>query len=576
MGQCHADLVGVRQPRVGLSLMYVMPKGVTSIHSAALVPLDAILLASATFGIYQRSMCLVHVVPVYLGQLVAWIVLDDPGIVVLIVGMVGLIVFVLAVNGVLVRGTRSAFELSRERENLLGELNCERADLARQVRVDVLTGAQNRLAFNEAINELAAQNQRCAVLLVDLDGFKSVNDSLGHATGDKLLIESVQRIVAVVGDATAVFRLGGDEFAVALAAVDGIAADAMSERIVDAFRTAFILDNRATSVGASVGTAISGQGFDPEDLLAQADRALYASKANGRNRATRFPDRDQGSGRLTRVEIERALEAREFVPFYQPVIDMRTGRVEALEALARWRRNGQIVTPDGFLAEIEAYKLYHGLGSRMFLKSLSDLQSLANEGLIGDHVRVHVNMSPVQLDGVQHVHDTAQCGKTLGLDPSRLTIEITEAALLRDTKTAQAMLAAARELGVEVALDDFGTGYSSLSLLLITPVHHLKIDRAFVTPVVHDAACQAVISGIVAMAQRLGIPVTAEGVETIEQAAALQKLGVFFAQGYLYAKPMSLADLRTFLGSEGIEEQSPLAAIGGTAWTIPTTAQLEG
>lgn len=244
-----------------------------------------------------------------------------------------------------------------------------------------------------------------------------------------------------------------------------------------------------------------------------------------------------------RDELVNALDRREFVPYYQPIYDRETRRLVAIEALARWRRDGEVLGPDRFLADIEAHRLHHQLGARMLLAGMRDLQRLQRGGTVGRDVRVHVNVSAVQLDAYRRVNEVERCAIAHGLQMGSLTVELTETSLLHDPALARAMLTTCRDRGVPIALDDVGAGYSSLTMLRTLPVDEIKIDRSFVADVDTDRVSQAIVAGLAEIGHRLGVTVTAEGVERIEQDRMLGDLGVDRVQGYLYARPMSLDDL---------------------------------
>lgn len=250
-----------------------------------------------------------------------------------------------------------------------------------------------------------------------------------------------------------------------------------------------------------------------------------------------------------RAVLQRALRDREFVPHYQPILDARTHRIVAIEALARWNRPSGVVGPDLFLADIERHALHHQLGARMLLAGMRDVQRLRTAQLVDSDTRVHVNVSAVQLDGFHWVAELEECASERGYQLDSLTIELTETSLLQDPALAAMMLGRCRERGVPIALDDMGAGYSSLALLRTVPIDEIKIDRSFVSAVETDVACQAIIAGLVEVGRRLGITVTAEGVERSEQDRVLRDLGVDRVQGFLYATPMRFDDVAAFLAS---------------------------
>jgi diguanylate cyclase (GGDEF)-like protein len=534
----------------GASMRYVAVPEETVRQSGVLLPLVMIMIASAVYGMYERLVCLLLMVPLGVVTVAGFFIRHDPDAMTLTVAAAVLVGVSLSLNSGLVRHTRRSISIDLERERLMALLSEEHADLDLRVRRDVLTNAPNRLAFTELVSSAITRREPIALLLIDLDGFKRVNDTHGHGAGDDVLVESVERFGGVVGDRLRVFRLGGDEFAVVLS--DMSTASSVAEKLVLSMRAPFIVEGAPCAVGASIGIATTDGTLDIDRLLGQADRAMYASKSGGRDRATMFAE-DLPGYPLTRAELESALDRNEFVPYYQPIFSSETGVLVAFEALARWRRaDGSICSPDEFIPAIESLGLHHQLGGRMFLASLRDRQRLFDEGLIDEAVRVHVNLSPVQLDDLDHVEAIASIARTRGYAVDRLTVELTETSLLVDGALARQILELAQTYGVQVALDDFGTSYSSLSLLRETPFDELKIDREFVLGAVDDPTCRAVIAAVVQIGEQLGVTVTAEGVETTEQAEALKSLNVHRMQGYLYGRPVPLTQLRALLASKGV------------------------
>jgi diguanylate cyclase len=550
----------------GASMLYVAVPEETVRQSGVLLPLVMIMIASAVYGMYERLVCLLLMVPLGVVTVAGFFIRHDPDATTLTVAAAALVGVSLSLNSGLVRHTRRSISIDIERERLMALLSEEHAELDLRVRRDVLTNAPNRLAFTELVSSAIARREPIALLLIDLDGFKRVNDTHGHGAGDDVLVESVERFGVVVGDRCRVFRLGGDEFAVVLS--DLSTASSVAERLVLSMRPPFIVEGAPCSVGASIGIATTDGTLDIDQLLGQADRAMYASKSGGRDRATMFTDGLLGLA-LTRAELEGALDRNEFVPYYQPIFSSETGELEAFEALARWRRgDGSICSPDEFIPAIESLGLHHQLGGRMFLASLRDRQRLVDEGLIDEGVRVHVNLSPIQLDELDHVEAIASVARDRGYAVDRLTVELTETSLLVDAALARQILELAKTYGVQVALDDFGTSYSSLSLLRETPFDELKIDREFVSGVVDDPVCRAVVAAVVELGAQLGVAVTAEGVETTEQAEALSSLHVHRMQGYLYGRPVPLAQFRILLTPSDLEEDQDRRIVNGPVRSV--------
>lgn len=404
---------------------------------------------------------------------------------------------------------------------------------------DPLTGLPNRTTFREQLDAALADGERVAVLFIDLDGFKTVNDMLGHRTGDALLERVAKRLLTVCrGPAVAVGRLGGDEFSVLLSATDRAAAEAFADRVVTTLGAPYRLTRgRHVRIGACVGIALAPEhGTDSDTLLSHADIALYAAKAAGSGVARTFCA--EMARRITqRVELEAALRGaledrdRLFV-FYQPIVDVATGRVTTREALIRWHDAERGWIPPGeFVPVAEQSGLIEQLGQFV-------LQSACRTAAQwDDEVRVAVNISAEQLGKGSLVGSVTGALEEAGLHPDRLEIEVTETALIGHEEAGVAELHELREAGVRVALDDFGTGYSSLSHLRAFPFDKIKIDGSFVRDAVERPDCAAVVRGVAALGRALGATTVAEGVETQAQLDRARAEGCTEVQGYIYGHP---------------------------------------
>lgn len=411
-------------------------------------------------------------------------------------------------------------------------------------RNDALTGLFNRRTFMEQLAAAAGQARQGgafpAVLYLDLDRFKSANDTLGHAAGDLLLRAVARRLALLVDEENTLARLGGDEFAILVEAADRAAVAATAERLIAGLNRPFLISDQRVIVGLSVGIAFgSATAIDPDELLNMADTALYAAKAAGKGRALVFEDA-MAAGTRRRREIERAL--REAIPrgeialVYQPIIDVRTGRTQCYEALMRWdRAEIGAVGPGEFIPIAEETGLIHTLGQWALRTATQDATSAFPEA------RVAVNVSAVQLRSPHFKSFVAEALATSGLDPRRLEIEITENVLIADDRFVLDVLNDLRRLGIRIALDDFGTGYSSLSYLQRFTFDKIKIDRSFVASTLHSATNGAIIRAVVALAAELDIEVVVEGIETSDQAVELIGAGCLLQQGYLYGRPKPLA-----------------------------------
>lgn len=414
--------------------------------------------------------------------------------------------------------------------------------MTRMALHDGLTGLPNRLAFREALERALADHRRrgdpFAVFYIDLDHFKDVNDTLGHPMGDALLIEVAGRLQASVRDADLVARLGGDEFAILQAGAEGAdLAATLARRVIDQVCAPFLLRGHRVSVGTSVGIVMApGDGNDADTLMKHADLALYRAKAEGR--AThRFFDQEM----FRQLEEQRAIEEAlrlalsrgEMGMVYQPQINLETGAITGFEALIRWHsRRLEQVPPSRFIPIAEKI----GLISRLGMFALREACIVA-EGWPA-HIRVAVNLSPVQFRVGDIVSDVAAVLAETGLPPERLELEITETVLLQDDAKVMAALRGLRELGARVALDDFGTGYSSPSYLLRFPFDKVKIDRCFVDGGWKASRSIAIVRSITSLAKELGIETTAEGVETADQLANMRAANCTTVQGFLVGRPM--------------------------------------
>jgi diguanylate cyclase (GGDEF)-like protein/PAS domain S-box-containing protein len=414
--------------------------------------------------------------------------------------------------------------------------------LRRQARLDPLTGLANRTVLSERLEHALllrrAGSTPLGLLLVDLDGFKAVNDRAGHLAGDALLVEVGKRLTVAVRRGDTVARLGGDEFAVLLEDCDDgdltAAGQVDAERILASLRRPIVIDGRELAVGASLGLVVARPDSTPEDMLREADCALYASKAAGRARVTVFgPDLHEKAMRDIELvaDLPAAIADGQLELGYQPVVELRTGRVIGVEALARWNHPTRgYVGPVDFIPLAEQCGLIEDLGRWALTTALAQGERWLAAGRVLD---VAVNVSARQLgpDFVALV-ESALAGSTM--PPSRLTLELTESVLVDDARTHDA-LHALRALGVRLAVDDFGTGYSSLSYLRKLPIDILKLDRSFVAEL-GEAGADAVSKTVVKLALDLGLSVIAEGVETEEQRDLLAGMGCGLAQGWLFGR----------------------------------------
>jgi diguanylate cyclase (GGDEF)-like protein/PAS domain S-box-containing protein len=428
--------------------------------------------------------------------------------------------------------------------------------LAHQAFHDDLTGLANRALFQDRVEHaLAAQSRgggRLALIFIDLDDFKTVNDAHGHGTGDEVLVTAARRIEAAVRPGDTCARFGGDEFAILLEQLPqpGLAYE-VGARILESLRSEMPTSVGAVELNASLGIVFSTDGSEAADLIRNADLAMYEAKGQGKGRFEIFEQgmHDAVLERLAlKADLRRAVERDEFVPHYQPVIELSTGRIVGAEALARWEHPERgLLVPAAFIDLAEETGLIVPLGRNILRRACADAARWGTT--FGDAPKLSVNLSARQLQHDAIVEDVATILAETGLDPAFLTLEITESVLIADPDAASKVLARLKTLGVTLALDDFGTGYSSLSHLGRFPVDVLKIDRSFVagmSPVSSSVGASdtetALLEAIVGLGQMLHLDVVAEGIERPDQLARLDALGCGLGQGYLFAKPMPDAE----------------------------------
>jgi diguanylate cyclase (GGDEF)-like protein len=433
------------------------------------------------------------------------------------------------------------FSYRRVRE-LAAEIKARRGaelEAKKLARHDPLTGLPNRRFFVETLGEVlltTTDDARSAVLMLDLDGFKSINDAYGHAIGDQTLIEFAQRISAIMRVGAVFIRVGGDEFAVIVPNIKSLDdPTALARRIVATVAEPFLIGQISTSVGVCVGIAIApSDGMDPEILVQRADRALYRAKAEGRS-SVRFFESDMDAHVERRVAIETelraAVAAKIIVPYYQPVVALEGRRLIGFEALARWKSDKfGWVTPDVFITIAEEIGLISELGDQLLRQACLDARDWPAE------LTLAFNISAIQLcDPTIGLRVLAILAET-GFSPRRLELEITETALVDNMKSAQAITDQLRQAGVRIALDDFGTGYATLSQLLSLKLDRVKIDRSFVDRLGKDKESTTIVRAVLGLASGFNLETTAEGIENEEQVASLRADGCLEGQGYLFGK----------------------------------------
>ena len=454
----------------------------------------------------------------------------------------------------LVKGRVDADLLSRSLRYAIERRRLE-TELAHQALHDALTGLPNRRLFLDrlaaGLTRLKRQPGLIALLFVDVDRLKSVNDALGHDAGDRILIETAHRLADAVRPSDTVARFGGDEFTVLCEGVaDEDEAEMVARRLVEAIKQVVDADGRKLDVTASVGVVVSdGANTTPEALTKYADTAMYEAKALGRARSVLF---DAGLGRRTseraalEIDLDRALDRNQFEMFYQPQVALASAHVIGVEGLLRWGHplRGR-VEPGDFVSIAEDSGAIVPLGAWTLGEATRQVAEWRAQGLARD-ASVSVNISPRQLadpelpDLVRRALDAAE------IDPDMLCLEITETAVITDLEAAARVLGDLKSLGIRLAIDDFGTGYASLTYARRLPIDMLKIDRSFVRGVAHDPEDAAIVSAVVNLAHSLDLVAVAEGVETAEQVTKLRELECDIAQGHLFAPAVPPAKLTGF------------------------------
>jgi diguanylate cyclase len=409
--------------------------------------------------------------------------------------------------------------------------------LERLAMRDELTGMENRRQFEARLRAACAAGRACVALL-DLNGFKNVNDQLGHHVGDRLLAEAGRRFTAAVGDVASVARMGGDEFAVLLPEATDEAAGAVITRVADALATPIRVDGHELMVGASIGLA-SGAGMDPFEVLRRADVAMYAAKERGESFRWFSPELDLRAREEARIgaELRTALDAGQLRLVYQPIVELPHGRLAGVEALVRWDHPERgVISPNVFIPVAERNGMIIELGAWVIREACRQAARWRAECGAAAPDRISVNVSARQLARPGLAAVVADALTDTGLPPACLIIEVTETAVLDGGRAVQTLHELIR-LGARLALDDFGTGHSSLTLLQTVPAHVLKVDKSFIDGITAGGRQAVICTALIQVANGLGMSAIAEGVETAEQAAELYRLGYRLAQGHHFAHP---------------------------------------
>ncbi|MGR3464485.1 bifunctional diguanylate cyclase/phosphodiesterase [Limimaricola sp.] len=441
------------------------------------------------------------------------------------------------------------------------EHRAAQAKIAHMAFHDALTGLPNRRSFRDHMATMDPQRQR-ALLMLDLDHFKSVNDTLGHPVGDGLLVQVAERLLDASGSTATVFRLGGDEMVVVLEEAGEVEATEIGHAIIDSVSAPFDVDGHKISIGCSIGASLTETGLGASEALQRADLGLYRAKSLGRNRIQFYEDGMMEQAlerRQMESDLSQALKCKEFTLDYQPIYRLSDRSILGFEALIRWHHPLRgLVAPSEFIPLSEENGMIVQIGEWVIEEACGQLARWPGE------VHVAVNMSPVQMRLPSVVDLVRRALGRHGLDPSRLTLELTETALVRDGAHLARNLIALRAMGVKIAMDDFGTGYSSFTHLRDFELDQIKIDRSFINVAQSDHKGWAVAQAVTSMARELSVGAVGEGVETSEQITRLMQLGCDVAQGYFLGRPM---------GGEKAAELLRQAAQGAAEKTVRVAAE---
>ena len=463
----------------------------------------------------------------------------------------------------------TAISLSHQLELMEKEIGSRTNELEHMALYDVLTGLANRRLFSENLARILDESKLSgdifAVVFIDLDNFKRINDSLGHDAGDQLLIEVANRLTDNVRPTDMVARLGGDEFTLLLPNVKNIEnVQMILDKILLSFHEQVVVGiEKEIIVTPSIGIAIGPEhGIEVHELMRCADLAMYHAKQEGKN-CYHFFDMDmnekiQNSMRMEK-EINNAIANNQFRLYYQPIVDLKTGKVVMLEALLRWLHPVKgLLAPFDFIDTLEESGKIVELGPQLFEMACLAIKLLDGCGL--EDINIAVNISAKQFKDPKLIAKLSAVLEAMNVVPERLELEITENTLMDDLDHQCALLTELKDMGYKLAIDDFGTGYSSLSYLKKLPVDVLKIDRSFIKDIPFDKQDIAITSAIAAMAYKLGLEIVAEGIETIEQQRFLEELGCEYGQGYIFQKPKALETFITYLKENNEEVKKKLAS----------------
>jgi diguanylate cyclase (GGDEF)-like protein len=458
---------------------------------------------------------------------------------------------------------------SKDLKNALEDYEAAERLAQRNANTDPTTGLANRRELMRSLAETLEDRTGGVFLVLDLDHFKRVNDLHGHLAGDKVLLRVAETLIKSAPENACCARTGGDEFAVLLPAVEGEAAEAIARKIMDLLSEPVFFEGAQVQVTASIGLASLDGGRDEETALRQSDVALYAAKDAGRNGFSWFDEalEREISDRLKLEEdIREGIKAGEFVPFFQPLVDLTSRQIIGFEALARWRCASRgLLEAESFIETAERTGLIGPLTLSVVEQALKEARGWPA------HLKLAVNVSPVQFRDQDLAEQILKLLATTGFPASRLEIEITEGSLLEDREQVLTIINSLKNVGISISLDDFGTGYASLAQVHRLPLDRIKIDKSFITTIVKSEQTAAIVNTIAGLGHNLNVPITAEGVESEQIRNALADFGCSEAQGWLFGRAISAEAVRSFLA---MSSDRPPSTDAGTPppTTKPRTA----
>ena len=463
-------------------------------------------------------------------------------------------------------------DLAKNFRHMINELNTYHAQLNKQKNVlsfqathDALTDLPNRVLFNDRLNQsiykAKRQHEKFALLFIDLDQFKEVNDTFGHGYGDKLLQKVGKRLKSVIREEDTLARLGGDEFTIIMSNFHGdFSPSILAQKILDILQLPIIMNEDQSHISCSIGISIyPDDGTEASELIKHADIAMYRSKLSGRNNYHFYTPEmtEKIYKRVTmQTEIRRALENKEFLVYYQPQYNTQTNSIVGVEALVRWPdSSGGMISPANFIPLAAELGMVVAINHQVMFMAMNHTKQWYDQGLNPGKTSININV--IQTEDKYFVDLLKGMLSRSGCKPEWITLELTEGELMKNPDISIPILQQISAMGIEIAMDDFGTGYSSLAYLKRLSIHKIKIDKAFIDDLPHDPDDVAIVQAIIAIAQRLKLSVIAEGVETHEQKEFLLEAGCPHIQGYLYGRPMPAEDIT----EELIKEHTKRAAL---------------